>query len=188
MSEKKQTAQQVQEKLLENRIIFINGAVDSKLAGKIIPEILFLDSVDSKKEIKVLINSPGGEITSGYAIFDLLRAVKSPVTTLVAGLAASMGSVLSLAADKSRCFMLDNAQIMIHQPLLQGAQGSVTDIEIHASQILKSRERIAKLYAEKTGKAVDVILTDIDKDYWLNSTEAKEYGLVDKIITDYASW
>ena len=170
-------------KLLETRSIVISDAVDSKLADRVIKQILLLEQLDSEKEIKVFINSPGGEINSGFAIFDMLKFVSCPVTTIVSGLAASMGSVLSLVGDKGRKFALPNAKIMVHQPLIQGAQGNVTDLEIHSKQIIKTRERLARLYAEETGKTVKQILKDMDRDHWLTADEALKYGLIDKVIT-----
>lgn len=171
------------ESLLETRSIVISSAVDSKLADQVMKHILLLEQKDPKGEIRVFINSPGGEIYSGFAIFDLLKFVPCPVTTIVCGLAASMGSVLSLVGDKGRRFALPNSRIMIHQPLLSGAQGNITDLEIHSRQILKTREKLAEMYAEVTGKTVKKILKDMDRDHWLTPEEALEYGLIDKVIT-----
>src|SRR3989339_1667662 len=133
--------------LLETRSIIISSAVDSKLADRVMKHILILEELDPKKEIKVFINSPGGEIYSGFAICDLLSFVSCPVTTIVTGLAASMGSILSLFGDDGRRFATPNSRIMIHQPLLSGAQGQITDLEIHSRQILKTRENLAGMYA-----------------------------------------
>ncbi|OGG96067.1 MAG: ATP-dependent Clp protease proteolytic subunit [Candidatus Lambdaproteobacteria bacterium RIFOXYD2_FULL_50_16] len=168
--------------LLETRSIIISSAVDSKLADRVMKHILILEELDPKKEIKVFINSPGGEIYSGFAICDLLSFVSCPVTTIVTGLAASMGSILSLFGDDGRRFATPNSRIMIHQPLLSGAQGQITDLEIHSRQILKTRENLAGMYAEKTGKSVKKILKDMDRDHWLNADEALEYGLIDRVI------
>lgn len=168
--------------LLETRSIVISSSVDSKLADRCMKQILTLEQMDPDKEIVVYINSPGGEINSGFAIFDLLKFVSCPVTTIVSGLAASMGSVLSLVGDEGRRFALPNAQIMIHQPLLMGAQGSITDLEIHSKQILKTREKLANMYAEVTGKTAKKIMKDMDRDHWLNAEDALEYGLIDKVI------
>ena len=156
--EKEEKDEATAKQLLETRTIVISESVDGKLADRIIRQILILEKRDPDSEIKIFINSPGGEIYSGYAIFDLCRFVRCPITTVVLGLAASMGSILSLAADKGRKFALPNAKIMIHQPMLHGAQGQTTDLEIHSRQILKTRQGIAELYAEVTGKKVKQIL------------------------------
>ncbi len=188
MAKKKQEEETEKEdnlsmKMLETRSIVISDAVDSKLADKVIKQILLLEQLDGSAEIKVFINSPGGEVNSGYAIFDMLKFVTCPITTIVAGLAASMGSVLSLVGDKGKKYALPNAKIMIHQPLLQGAQGNVTDLEIHSKQIIKTRERLAVMYADVTGKTVKQILKDMDRDHWLTADEALKYGLIDKVIS-----
>ena len=168
---------------LDTRAIVISDAVDSKLADRVMKQILLLEQLDPKKEITLYINSPGGEISSGFAIFDLLQFVDCPITTIVSGLAASMGSVLSMVGDKGRKFAMANAKIMVHQPLLQGAQGNITDLEIHTDQILKTRTKLAGMYAELTGKTVKQILKDMERDNWMTAEEAVKYGLIDKIIT-----
>jgi len=173
-------------KLLEIRTVMIIGSVDSKMSDKVTKQLLVLEKEDPKKEIKVLINSPGGEMHSGYAIYDILKFVSCPITTVVIGLAASMGSVLSLAGDDKRKFALPNAKIMIHQPLLMGAEGQTTDLEIHSKQIIKSRQDLAELYAEVSGKTVNQILKDMDRDHWLTAGDAVKYGLIDKIISSRA--
>ncbi|PCI29530.1 MAG: ATP-dependent Clp protease proteolytic subunit [SAR324 cluster bacterium] len=170
-------------KLLETRTIIISSSVDSKLADQVIKQLLMLEAMDAEAEIKVLINSPGGEIQSGFAIYDMMHFISCPITTIVAGLAASMGSVLMLAADKGRRFVFPHAKVMIHQPSLSGAQGSSTDLEIHAHQILKTREFMSELYAEKTGKAAAEIMKDMERDYWMTAQESLDYGLFDRIIT-----
>jgi len=171
------------EKVLETRTIILSAAVDSKLTDKVLKQILILEQEDSKAEIKVFINSPGGEIQSGFAIFDALKFVPCPITTVVVGLAASMGSILMLAADEGRRFAFPNARIMIHQPLLSGAQGPATDLEIHSRQIIKTRKLLAGIYSQYTGKSERQILKDLDRDHWLSAEDAIEYGLVNKIIT-----
>ncbi len=170
--------------LLETRTILISGAVDSKLTEKIVKQLLLLEQKDPEKEIIILINSPGGEIYSGYAIFDMMKFISCPVSTVVIGLAASMGSILSLAGDDGRRFALPKARIMIHQPLLTGAEGQTTDLEIHSKQILKTRQEIAELYSAISGKTVKQVIKDLDRDHWLTSEEALEYGLIDKIISN----
>ncbi len=167
---------------LDTRSIVLSAAVDSELAEKVIKQILVLEKKDPQGEIRVYINSPGGSVDAGFAIFDMLKFVSCPVTTIICGLAASMGSVLSLVGDKGRKFALPNARIMIHQPLLQGAEGNITDLEIHSKQILKTRTRLAQMYAEVTGKPVEQVLKDLDRDHWLSADEALEYGLLDKVI------
>ena len=185
MSKKKQEEEKdesLSQQLLDTRTIIISDSVDSKLADKVIQQILLLEKLDPKSEIKILINSPGGEVHSGFAIFDMLKFVSCPVTSVVIGLAASMGSILSLVGDDGRRFILPNAKVMIHQPLLQGAEGQTTDLEIHSRQILKTRQLIAEMYAQKAGKDVKQILEDMDRDYWMDASEAVAYGLIDKII------
>lgn len=172
------------QKLIETRTIVISASVDSKLADKVVKQLLIMEQMDSKAEIKIMINSPGGEIHSGFAIYDMAKFVTCPITTIVMGLAASMGSVLSLVADDGRRFAFPNARILIHQPLLMGAEGAATDLEIQSKQILKTRKMLADLYAEKTGKTSAQILKDLDRDHWMTSEEALKYGLLDKIITN----
>ncbi len=168
---------------MDTRSIVICDQVDNELADKVIQQVLVLEQLDPKGEIKVFINSPGGSVTDGFAIFDTLKFVRCPIATLVVGLAASMGSVLSLVGDSGRRFILPNAKIMIHQPSMQGAQGNITDLEIHSKQILKTRSRIAELYAQVTKKKVDQIIKDLDRDNWMTADEALAYGLVDQVLT-----
>jgi len=185
MSEEKTEEQStdLSETLLETRSLVISSAVDSKLADRCMKHILLLEQKDPEREIKVFINSPGGEIYSGLAIFDLLKFVSCPITTIVSGLAASMGSILSLVGDEGRRFAMPNSKIMIHQPSLTGAQGSITDLETHSKQILKTRDRLGQMYADVTGKTLKKIIKDMDRDHWLTAEEAKDYGLIDRIIT-----
>lgn len=185
MSKKKNEGndESLSQKLLETRSIVISGSVDSKLADKVIKQILVLEQLDPEAEIKLFINSPGGEIYSGFAIFDMLKMITCPITTIVMGLAASMGSVLSLVGDDGKKYALPNSKIMIHQPLLTGAEGQATDLEIHSKQLIKTRKSLAEMYAEKTGKTVNQILKDMDRDHWLTAEEALKYGLIDKIIS-----
>jgi len=148
----------------------------------VVRQILVMEQAEAGKEIKIMINSPGGEIYSGFAIYDTARFVACPITTIVMGLAASMGSVLSLVGDDGRRFALPNAQFMIHQPLLTGAEGQTTDLEIQSRQMLKTRKVLADMYAEKTGKSSAQILKDMDRDHWLSADEAVEYGLINRVI------
>ncbi len=168
--------------LFETRTIIISSSVDSKLADRIIKNLLILEKKDPDKEIKVLINSPGGELYSGFAIYDMMKMISCPISTIVMGMAASMGSILSLCGDDGKRFALPNSMIMIHQPILTGAEGQTTDLEIHSKQILKSRKKIAEMYAKVTGKTTTQILKDIDRDHWLTAEEAVKYGLIDKIV------
>lgn len=173
----------ISQKLLESRSIIISGSVDSKMADTVIKQLIVLEQMDSKAEIKLFINSPGGEINSGFAIFDMLKLVTCPITTLVIGLAASMGSVLSLAGENGKRYALPNAKIMIHQPLLTGAEGQISDLEIHSKEIIKTRNLLAELYAQETGKTIKQILKDMDRDHWFTADEAVKYGLLDKVIS-----
>ncbi len=172
--------------LLETRTIIISGSVDSKLADKVITQMLLMEKKSPKKDIKFLINSPGGEVHSGFAIFDIMKMIPCPITTIVMGLAASMGSILSLAGDDGKRLALPNSRIMIHQPLLSGAEGQATDLEIHSKEILKTRKLIAQFYSDITGKSVNQVMKDMDRDHWLTPEEAVKYGLIDKIISSRA--
>lgn len=171
------------DRLLSSRTIIISGSVTAELAQKVIQQLTLLDHDDPVKPIRILINSPGGEVFSGFAIYDMVRFVAAPVTTVVVGLAASMGSILSLAAPKGSRFSLPNAKFLIHQPLLMGYQGRATDLEIQAREILRDRDRIIVLYAEETGRDIKEIAEAIDRDNWMSPTEALEFGLIQKIIT-----
>ncbi|MBF0239135.1 MAG: ATP-dependent Clp protease proteolytic subunit [SAR324 cluster bacterium] len=169
-------------KLLESRTIVISRHVDSELTAKVLNLLILLEQSDPDKMITIIINSPGGEVFSGFAIFDMLRFISCPIRTIVSGFAASMGSILSLAAPKGRRFIMPNAKVMIHQPLLTGYQGSVIDCEIQAKQILKTRDKIIDIYCEATGKNYEEIKKALDRDNWLTAEEALAYGLIDKII------
>jgi ATP-dependent Clp protease protease subunit len=169
-------------RLLKSRSVVISQQVDSKLSEKILNQIVLLEQEGGELPITVFINSPGGEIFSGFAIFDMLKFVSCPVTTIVTGFAASMGSVLSLAADKGRRFAMPQSKIMIHQPLLMGYQGRASECEIQAREILKTRDHLVNLYAEHTGKSQKEIKKALDRDNWFSAEEALEYGLIDKVI------
>ena len=170
------------QRLLASRTVIVSGGVDAELAQKIVQQLILLDHEAPGKQILVLINSPGGEVFSGFAIFDTIRFISSPVITLVSGLAASMGSIIALAAKKENRLSLPNAKFLIHQPLMTGYQGRATDLEIQANEILRDRERIVELYAEETGRAPEEVAKDIDRDNWMNPDEALSYGLIDRII------
>ena len=169
-------------KLLKSRTVVISQQVDAKLTSKVLSQLVLLEQESDDQQITVFINSPGGEIFSGFAIFDMLNFISCPVTTIVTGFAASMGSILSLAADKGQRYAMPQAKIMIHQPLLMGYQGRATECEIQAREILKTRDHLVKLYSEQTGKSRDEIKKALDRDNWFTAEEALEYGLIDKVV------
>ncbi len=172
--------------ILDARRIFICDAIDNNSAQDAIRKLWYLELTDPGKPILIVINSPGGSIDSGFAIWDQVKLITSPVTTLITGLAASMGSVLSLCAAPKRRFSTPNARILIHQPRLGGAiQGQATDLEIQAKEMIKTRSALVNLYVAATGKEVSVIERAIDRDMWLSAQEALEFGLLDGIINSY---
>jgi ATP-dependent Clp protease, protease subunit len=180
-------ADRIDEALLDARRIFFSEAVDEKSANEAIRKLWYLEMKDPGKPILFVINSPGGSVDSGFAIWDQVKMITSPVTTLVTGLAASMGSVLSLCAAKGRRFATKHARIMIHQPRVMGLiQGQATDLEIQAREILKTRQLIVDVYVEQTGKDRAVIEKAIDRDTWMSAEEALKYGLLDKVVESYA--
>ncbi|HLQ74726.1 MAG TPA: ATP-dependent Clp endopeptidase proteolytic subunit ClpP [Alloiococcus sp.] len=180
-SPKGERAYDIYSRLLKDRIIMIGGPIDNNVANSVVSQLLFLDAQDSEKDIYLYINSPGGSVTAGLAIFDTINFIKSDVQTIVIGLAASMGSFLAAAGEKGKRYALPNAEIMIHQPL-GGAQGQATEIEIAARHILKTRERLNKILAERTGQDLEVIERDTDRDNFMTAQEALEYGLIDEIM------
>lgn len=167
-------------RLLKDRIIFIGGEIDDDLANAVISELLFLDS-QSNDEISIYINSPGGSITAGMAIYDTMNYVKSPISTICVGMAASMASVLLASGDKGKRFILPNSEVMIHQPL-GGVNGQATEIKIVADRILFLRNKLNTLLSEKTNQDIEKIEKDTERDHYLTAEEALEYGLVDKIL------
>ena len=169
-------------KLLKSRTVVISQQVDAKLTSKVLSQLVLLEQESDDQPVTVFINSPGGEIFSGFAIFDMLNFISCPVTTIVTGFAASMGSILSLAADKGLRYAMPQAKIMIHQPLLMGYQGRATECEIQAREILKTRDHLVKLYSEQTGKSLEEIKKALDRDNWFTAEEALEYGLIDKVV------
>lgn len=169
-------------RLLKDRIIMLSGEVNDDMANSIISQLLFLDAQDSKKDIYLYINSPGGSVSAGLAIFDTMNFVKADVQTIVLGMAASMGSFLLTAGQKGKRFALPNAEIMIHQPL-GGAQGQATEIDIAAKHILKTREKLNTILAERTGQTIEQINKDTERDNYMSAQEAKEYGLIDEVLT-----
>ncbi len=174
-------AYDIYSRLLKDRIIFIGTAIDDTVANLIIAQLLFLHSDDTKKDISVYINSPGGSITAGLAIYDTMRFVKPDVCTYCIGQAASMGSLILAAGQKGKRYALPYSRIMIHQPW-GGAQGSASDISIQAKEILRMKEELTKILAEHSGQPFDKIQEDCDRDYFMSAEEAKAYGLVDEVI------
>ena len=171
------------EAIFESRIVLMNGGVDSKLAYRTNKRLLALEKADPKKPIYLFINSPGGEITSGFSIFDTANFIEPDVFTLVTGLAASMGSLIALCAPKERRLAFPNSKFLIHQPLIMGTiQGSASDLEIHANDILKTKDKINRLYSKETGKPLETVEKATDRDYWMSAEEALEFGLISKII------
>ncbi|WP_055079352.1 ATP-dependent Clp endopeptidase proteolytic subunit ClpP [Lagierella massiliensis] len=168
-------------RLLKDRIIFISGEINNQMADLIVAQLLFLESEDPNKDIQMYINSPGGSVSAGFAIYDTMQYVKCDVSTICIGMAASMGAFLLAAGEKGKRFALPNSDIMIHQPL-GGAQGQAEDIRIHAEKIIKIREKLNQILSERTGQPLDVIERDTDRDKFLEAQEAKEYGLIDKVI------
>ncbi len=178
------------ERLIKSRKIIISQSVNAKLAERVINNLILLQEEDSDKDITIFINSPGGDLFSGLAIYDMMQFVKPNIKTVVTGLAASMGSVLSLGASDGQRFALPNSKILIHQPLIAGViQGSAADIEIQAKEMIDTKNRLIEIYVEKTGKSFEEIKKDIERDFWLNAKEALEYGkkgLIDKVINSYS--
>lgn len=174
-------AYDIYSRLLKDRIIMLGGPVDDQVANSIIAQLLFLDAQDPEKDIYLYINSPGGSVTAGLAIFDTMNFIKADVQTIAIGLAASMGSFLLAAGVKGKRFALPNAEILIHQPL-GGAQGQATEIEIAARHILNTRDRLNKILVERTGNSIEVIERDTDRDFFMTAQEAKAYGIVDEIM------
>ena len=180
--EESQETDNLASKLLKSRTVVISQQVDAKLTSKVLSQLVLLEQEGDDQPVTVFINSPGGEIFSGFAIFDMLNFISCPVTTIVTGFAASMGSILSLAADKGCRYAMPQAKIMIHQPLLMGYQGRATECEIQAREILKTRDHLVKLYSEQTGKSHEEIKKALDRDNWFTAEEALEYGLIDKVV------
>lgn len=168
-------------RLLKENIIFLSGPIHDDVANIVIAQLLFLQSEDPKKDIKLYINSPGGSVTDGLAIIDTMNHVKNDVSTVCVGLAASMGAVILSAGTKGKRFILPNAQVMIHQPS-GGSEGQASDIEISAKRIVKMREDINKMLAKNTGQPLAKVEKDADRDYFMSAEESKKYGIIDKII------
>ncbi|KQL53092.1 Clp protease [Heyndrickxia shackletonii] len=175
-------AYDIYSRLLKDRIIMLGSAIDDQVANSIVAQLLFLDAENPEKDISLYINSPGGSITAGMAIYDTMQYIKSDVQTICIGMAASMGAFLLAAGEKGKRIALPNSEVMIHQPL-GGAQGQATEIEIAAKRILFLREKLNTILSERTGQPLDVISRDTDRDNFMTAEKALEYGLVDKIIT-----
>lgn len=174
-------AYDIYSRLLKERIIFLGDPIDDNVANTAIAQLLFLESEDSKKDIKVYVNSPGGSVTAGLAIYDTMQYVKPDVSTICLGIAASMGAVLLAAGAKGKRFMLPNSEVMIHQ-VMGGAEGQATDIKIRAEHILKVKERLNNILSKHTGQPIKKVEKDTDRDFFMTAEEAQKYGIVDKII------
>lgn len=183
MTNRGERAYDIYSRLLKERIIFISGEINDVTADLVVAQLLFLESEDPNKDIQIYINSPGGSVSAGFAIFDTMNYIKPDVSTICIGMAASMGAFLLAAGKKGKRFALPNSEIMIHQPL-GGAQGQASDIMIHAEKIIEIRQRINKILAEETGQPLEKIEHDTDRDYFLSADEAKEYGLIDNVIRE----
>lgn len=174
-------AYDIYSRLLKDRIIFLGGPIEDGSANSIIAQLLFLDSQDSKEDIKLYINSPGGQVTSALAIYDTMQYVKSPVSTICIGMAASGAALLLAAGAKGKRMVLPNSEVMIHQ-VMGGAQGQATDIDIHARHILKTKKRLNEILAKHTKQSLNKVEKDVERDYFMSAEDAVAYGIVDKII------
>jgi len=174
-------------RLLRERIIFIGMPIDDHIASLTIAQLIFLEAEDSEKDINLYVNSPGGSVTAGLAIYDTMRYIKPDVSTICVGMAASMGAILLAGGTDGKRSSLPNSKIMIHQPWVGGLQGQTTDIEIHAKEMLKTRDALYNILVKHTGKTIDQITKDCDRDYFLTSEEAKEYHLIDNILETRAT-
>ena len=179
-------AYDIYSRLLKERLIFVTGPIEDHMASLITAQLLFLEAENPKKEISMYINSPGGVVTSGLAIYDTMQFIKPAVSTLCIGMAASMGSMLLTAGEKGMRFALPNARIMVHQPS-GGFEGKVSDIERHAEDIIKMKRRLNEIYVRHTGQSYETIERTLDRDYFMNATEARDFGLIDKVLTDRAA-
>ncbi|MGI6712174.1 MAG: ATP-dependent Clp endopeptidase proteolytic subunit ClpP [Bacillota bacterium] len=179
-------AYDIYSRLLKDRIIFLGSGVDDYVANLVIAQMLFLEAEDPDRDIHLYINSPGGSITAGMAIYDTMQYIKPDVSTICIGLAASMGAFLLTAGAPGKRFALPNSEIMIHQPM-GGTQGQAVDIEIHAKRILRIRDELNKILAERTGQPLEKIQRDTDRDFFMSAAEAKEYGIIDEVISKRVS-
>jgi len=176
-------AYDIYSRLLKDRIIFLGSGIDDAVANTVVAQLLFLESEDPGKEISLYVNSPGGHVTGGLAIIDTMNHIKSPVSTICVGMAASMGAMILSAGEKGKRFSLPNSEVMIHQPM-GGASGQASDIMITAENIMKTKKRLADMLVENTGQKYETIEKDMDRDFWLDAQQAKKYGVIDKVITN----
>ena len=175
-------AYDIYSRLLNERIIFLGGPIDDNVANLVIAQLLYLEHTDSKKDIHLYINSPGGSVTAGLAIIDTMNFIKSDVSTICVGIAASMGALILSSGKKGKRFSLPNSEVMIHQ-VMGGTEGQASDIAINAKHILRTKDTLNKILAANTNKKMDQVEKDSDRDYWMTSDEAKKYGIIDEIIT-----
>tara|TARA_B100001250_G_scaffold97757_1_gene82042 strand:- start:921 stop:1544 length:624 start_codon:yes stop_codon:yes gene_type:complete len=179
-------AYDIYSRLLKERVIFLVGAVEDNVANLIIAQLLYLESENPDKDINLYINSPGGSVTAGLAIYDTMQFIKPNVSTMCVGQAASMGALLLAGGEKGKRYCLPHSRVMIHQPL-GGFQGQASDVDIHAREILQARERLNKILSEHTGKTLDVIKNDTERDNFMSANEAKQYGLIDEVLNERSS-
>jgi ATP-dependent Clp protease, protease subunit len=177
-------AYDIYSRLLKDRIIFVGGPIDDHLANLVIAQLLFLEKEDPDKDIDMYVNSPGGSVTAGLAIYDAMRFIKPDVATICMGMAASMGSVLLTGGAAGKRYSLPHSKILIHQPWVSQIGGQATDVEIAARDLIATRQTIAKIYERTTKKPIEQVLKDIDRDYYMTSDEAKDYGIIDHVIED----
>ena len=180
-NDRSERAYDIYSRLLEDRIIFVTGEINDAVADSIVAQLLYLEGKDPKKDISMYINSPGGSVTAGLAIFDTMNYIKCDISTICVGLAASMGAVLLSSGTKGKRYALPNAEIMIHQPL-GGAQGQASDILIHAENILRCKRKLTKILSDNTGQAIEDVEKDTDRDNFMTAEQAKDYGLIDDIF------
>jgi len=185
MSTSKKLQDRIDEKILEDRKVFLWGQVDDRSAKHVVDRLMYLEMMDPGKEIQLIINSPGGYVTSGFTVYDTMKGITSPVSTICTGYAASMGSLILSAGAKGSRLILPHARVMIHQPS-GGAQGQASDIVIQMEEIIKTKELSARILAENCDKDFDRIMKDFNRDYWMNAKESKEYGIVDKEVDSFA--
>ncbi|MDQ3398229.1 MAG: ATP-dependent Clp protease proteolytic subunit [Deinococcota bacterium] len=178
----------VYSRLLRERIIFLGSAIDSEVANVLVAQLLLLDSQSHEREIQIFINSPGGSVDAGLAIYDTMRFVQAPVSTICVGLAASMGAFLLMAGSHGKRLALPHSRVMIHQPLLYGGglSGQVSDIEIDARELVRSKRTLNELMAKHTGKPIEQVSRDSDRNYWMSAEEARDYGIIDRVIPQSA--
>ncbi len=174
-------AYDIYSRLLKDRIVFVGAPVDDQMANLVVAQLLFLQAEDPDKEVSIYVNSPGGSVTAGLAIYDTMQHIKPPVSTICVGLAASIGAVILTGGTKGRRYCLPNAKTLIHQPL-GGVQGQATEVEIAAREILRTKELINKILGKHTGQPADRIARDTERDYWMSADESKAYGLIDEIL------